>query len=101
MAESEGFEPPVPLPVHLISSQAPSTSSASSPRAGLADLRTVAKPALSAIAPVGGAARAEEVPEERGALLAPDAPLHREAVVEPRIGGEVHEGAGGARLGVL
>ncbi len=25
VAESEGFEPPVPLPVHLISSQAPST----------------------------------------------------------------------------
>lgn len=26
LAESEGFEPPVPLPVHLISSQAPSTT---------------------------------------------------------------------------
>ena len=43
VAESEGFEPPVPLPVHLISSQAPSTSSASSPRADLADFPDAAK----------------------------------------------------------
>src|SRR5512141_524624 len=42
-AESEGFEPPVPFPVHLISSQAPSTSSASSPPAYLADFPREAK----------------------------------------------------------
>ena len=42
-AESEGFEPPVPLPVHLISSQAPSTNSASSPRADLPDFPRGAK----------------------------------------------------------
>ncbi len=38
-----GFEPTVRLPVHLISSQAPSTSSASSPRADLTDFPPGAK----------------------------------------------------------
>src|SRR5512135_407110 len=90
MADSEGFEPPVPLPVHLISSQAPSTSSASCPPADLTDFPREAKH----LSP-----RSEELPEEGAALLAPHPALHLEAVVQAGVLRQVHERAHRAGLG--
>src|SRR5437879_7537011 len=119
VAESEGFEPPIPLRVLLISNQVPSaarpalrifarrSSTALAERVGFEPTircRIHAFQAcafgLSATSPKPSAPRAEEVAQEGAAFLAQDAALHCDAVVQPLVPEDIEERARRARLGI-
>lgn len=80
MAEREGFEPPVPLRVHLISNQTQSTSSAISPENTSQVMWTVRKEARAYVGTFAGVRRARK----KAVSIAPHSSASTPAVTATR-----------------